>query len=134
MDNILFKHIRFKHGFPGHNNISQVQSGSQSEDSTVNQLVKIYNHIISHLDKSKDIRYVFCGVSKAFHWVWHKGLLYKLKKISLDGNFLGWLENYITNRKQAVVLDGYTSRTVNLNAVLPQGSVLGPFFILTIHQ
>lgn len=55
------------------------------------------------------------------------------KKIGNDGSFLGWLENYITNRKQAGVLDGYTSRTVNLNAVLTEGSVLGPFFILTIH-
>lgn len=72
---------------------------------------------------------MFCGVSKAFDWVWHKGLLYKLKKkIGLDCNFLGWLENYITNRKQAVVLDGYTSRTVSLNAVLTEGPLLGPFF------
>lgn len=55
------------------------------------------------------------------------------KKIGLDGNFLGWLENYITNRKQAGVLDGYTSRTVSLNAVLTEGSVVGPFFILTLH-
>lgn len=56
-----------------------------------------------------------------------------LKKIGNDGSFLGWLENYITNRKQPVVLDGYTSRTVSLDAVLTEGSVLGPFFILTIH-
>lgn len=67
MDKIVSKHIY--NIIPGHNNISQVQSGFQSEDSTVNQLVKIYNHIISHLDKSKDIRYVFCGVSKAYDWV-----------------------------------------------------------------
>lgn len=89
MDKILFKHIY--NVIPGQNNISQVQSGFQSEDSTVNQLVKIYNHIISHLDKSKDIRYVFSGVSKAFDWVWHKGLLYKLMNIGLNVIFWdGW--------------------------------------------
>lgn len=43
------------------------------------------------------------------------------------------VENYITNGKQAVVLDGYTPRTVSMNAGLPHGSVLVPFFIFTIH-
>lgn len=44
------------------------------------------------------------------------------------------VENYITNGKQAVVLDGYTPTTVSMNAGLPHGSVLMvPFFIFTIH-
>ena len=48
-------------------------------DSTVNKLVEIYNTIILNMDKGKDIRFVFCDVSKAFDRVWHNGLLFKLK-------------------------------------------------------
>ena len=49
------------------NVIYKYQSGFQPGDSTVNQLVDIYNTIISSLDKGK----VFCDISKAFDKVWH---------------------------------------------------------------
>jgi hypothetical protein len=35
----------------------------------------IYNTIISNLDIDKDIRFIFCDISKAFDRVWHTGLL-----------------------------------------------------------
>ena len=49
------------------------QSRFQPNDSTVNQLLEIYNTIISNLDKGKDARIIFCDISKAFDKVWHKG-------------------------------------------------------------
>ena len=58
---------------------------------------------------------------KAFDQSWHKGLVYKLKSYGISGNLLKPLENYLTNRKQRVVLSGIT-----------RGSVLGPLFFL-IH-
>ena len=64
----------------GNNVIYKYQSGFQPGDSTVNQLVDIYmyNTIISSLDKGKDVRFIFCDISKAFDKVWHRGLLSKL--------------------------------------------------------
>lgn len=41
------------------NIIYKYQSGFQPGDSTLNQLVEIYNTIISSLDKGKDIRFIF---------------------------------------------------------------------------
>ena len=32
------------------------------------------------LDEGKEVRAIFCDISKAFDRVWHKGLLFKLKK------------------------------------------------------
>jgi hypothetical protein len=46
--------------------ITEHQSGFQPNDSTVNQLVNIYNTIISNLDIGKDIRFIFWDISKAF--------------------------------------------------------------------
>jgi hypothetical protein len=51
--------------------ITEHQSGFQSKDSTVNQLVYIYNTIISNLDIGRDIRFIFGDISKAFDRVWH---------------------------------------------------------------
>jgi hypothetical protein len=50
--------------------------------------------IISNLDIGKDIRFIFCDISKAFNRVWHTGLLYKLRKIGIDGNLLSWVTDY----------------------------------------
>ena len=90
------------------NVIYKYQSGFQPGDSTVNQLVDIYNTIFSSLDKGKDVRFIFCDISKAFDKVWHKGLLSKLKTYGVSGNILGWIENYLCDRQQKVVIDGFS--------------------------
>ena len=113
-----------------HHIITKHQSGFQPKDSTVYQLLDIYHTIISNLDIGKDVRFIFCDVSKAFDRVWHKGLLYKLKKIGITGKLLDWITDYLDDRKQKVVLEGFTSGWEQVDAGVPQGSVLGPFLFL----
>ena len=65
--------------FNDHSLITCLQSGFVPRDSTVNQLVDIYNTFCKALDNGLELRAVFCDISKAFDRVWHKGLIYKLK-------------------------------------------------------
>ena len=46
--------------------ITTLQSGFIPGDSTVNQLVDIYNTFCKALDEGKEVRAVFCDISKAF--------------------------------------------------------------------
>ena len=69
---------------------------------------------------------VFCDVSKAFERVWHKGLIFKLKQLGIDGDLLEWISNYLDNRQQRAVLKSSMSSFKSTNAGVPQGSVLGP--------
>jgi hypothetical protein len=61
----------------------------------------------------------FCDISKAFDRVWHKGLLNKLENIGIQGSLLLWIKNYLTDRKQRVVIESAHSkwRTINSHLV-----------------
>ena len=113
-----------------HEVLTTLQSGFISGDSTVNQLVDIYNSFCKALAEGKEVRAIFCDISKAFDRVWHKGLLYKLQTVGITGHLLQWFTDYLNNRKQRVVLPGVFSHWTDLKAGAPQGSILGPLLFL----
>ena len=86
------------------------QSGFRPFDSCINQLVAITHEIFEAFDcnPSLGVRSVFLDISKAFDEVWHDGLLYKLKSMSISGELYKLLENYLSNRFQRVLLNGQT--------------------------
>ena len=64
LERIVFKTV-FNY-LRDNNILTSHQSGFQPGDSTVNQLAYLY-HVFSHaLDRKKDVRIVFCDISKAF--------------------------------------------------------------------
>ncbi len=129
----LFERAVFKYLFNflrDTNAISIKQSGFVPGDSTVYQLAHLYHIFSEALDKQKDIRVVFCDISKAFDRVWHTGLLAKLSRVGITGQLLDWLSSYLNKRQQRVVINGQTSLWGLLKAGVPQGSVLGPLLFL----
>ena len=73
---------------------------------------------------------VFSDISKAFDRVWHKGLLFKLKQNGINGKLLSWISNYLSNRKQKVIVKSSSSSLQVVTAGVPQGFVLGPLLFL----
>ncbi len=108
------------------------QSGSRPGDSSMNQLLAITPKIYCSFDNipSLETRAIFFDQSKAFHTVWHKGLLNKLECSGISGQLLTLLWGFLTNRQQRVVLNGKNSSWLNVSSGVPKSSVLGPLFFL----
>jgi hypothetical protein len=83
----------------------------------INQLLYITNKFGKALDDGKEVRVVFCDVSKTFDRVWHKGLLTKLKSIGIQGPLLSWIENYLLDRKQMVVINKGNNKITELRTI-----------------
>ena len=77
-----------------------------------------------------DVRSVYLDISKAFDRVWHDGLIYKLKRCGVSGEFLSLIQSFLKDRKQRTVLNGQNSSWGDISAGVPQGSILGPLFFL----
>ena len=112
------------------NILSSLQSGFLPGDSTVNRLTFLYNTFCHALDSGKEVRAVFCDISKAFDCVRQASLLAKFHAAGVTGNVHAWFADYLSNRKQRVVLPGAVSDWASIHAGVPQGSILGPLLFL----
>ena len=77
-----------------------------------------------------EVKSVFLDISKAFDKVWHEGIIFKLQQNGISHDLLNILSDFLRNRKQRVMPNGQPSLWTNVNAGVPQGSILGPLLFL----
>ena len=53
-----------------------------------------------------ETRAIFLDISKAFDKVWHKVIIHKLRQYGFTGNLFILLTDFLSNRKQRIVLNG----------------------------
>jgi hypothetical protein len=68
--------------------------------------------------------------SKAFDKVSHSLLVHKLDHYGIRGKTNTWIQNFLSDRSQAVVGDGEKSSYIEGDRGVPQGSVLEPSVFL----
>ena len=107
------------------------QSGFKPGDSCINQLLSITHETYSSFDDGFEVRSVFLDISKAFDKVWHEGVITKLKQNGISDDLLNILSDFLRNRKQRVALNGQSSSWTNVNAGVPQESILGPLLFIS---
>ena len=113
-----------------HESIYNNQFGFRRNHSTTHALVNMTEDIRNALDNDNIVCGVFIDLQKAFDTVDHNILLKKLEFYGVRGIALNWFRSYLSNRRQYVSIDGYSSTEAFMEYGVPQGSILGPLLFL----
>ena len=85
----------------------------------------------SALERGQEARILQIHFSAVFDRVNNLGILYKLCSVGIGGSVLSILTQFLSNRSQQVMVDGFRSKLVNVISGVPQGCVLGPLLLYT---
>ncbi len=85
-------------------------------------------------DKYRAVDIIYLDFQKEFDSVPHKCSMVKVRALDIRENIAGWIENWLKNRRQRVVINEESSEWVYVNSGVSQGSVLGHFYSLYIND
>ena len=128
MEHIICKHIM--NHLEQYDILTSLQHGFRHGHSCETQLLLTLHDMTQLYDKKHQIDVAILDFSKAFDTVPHRKLLHKLHHYGVKGNILKWIESFLTNRTQRVLVEGEFSKSVKVLSGVPQGTVLGPLLFL----
>ncbi|MCP4491840.1 MAG: reverse transcriptase family protein, partial [Gammaproteobacteria bacterium] len=112
------------------NLICSKQHGFRSGRSCLTQLLHHLDDVLESLTNNCDSDSIYLDYAKAFDKVDHKLLIKKLHRYAINPKIIKWIESFLSDRKQAVVVDGHVSFLALIISGVPQGTVLGPILFL----
>lgn len=113
-----------------HSILNDYQHGFRKAKSTSTALAGLCSFIYESLNEKEHTIALLFDLSQAFNSIDHTLLLEKLWRIGIRGLAYDWIDSYLKNREQKVVIENEHSDTVKVRLGVPQGSILGPILFL----
>jgi hypothetical protein len=117
---------RISHFIKRNNLEDSTQYGYKKGIGTQDALFKFLNEASKSLDDNDYFVVLFVDLSKAFDYVNHEALLYKLKMIGIKGFTYELLESYLKGRFFSVRNGSAISTKRKINSGVAQGGVMSP--------
>ena len=107
------------------------REGRGVQDATATLLNLLFKHLVGSKNHA---RLLFIDFSSTFNAIQPHVLVEKLtKSFSLDPCLVGWILDFLTNRSQCVRVNETMSSLLPTSTGSPQGCVLSPVFIHSLH-
>lgn len=109
-----------------HRIINDNQFGFLHNSSTLSACSQLIANIQHQLDRKNSVICIFIDLKKAFDFVNHDLLLYKLRCLGMTDKSYNIFKNFVTERKQFVKIGEKESDLQPIRSGVPQGSILSP--------